>query len=260
MEVVSFEGRGSTVLFRPLSMAIMHWNRALAVEAYFSNRCSVIAMQARLLKSFQCIPAGFWTRPEINCYMGHNVQVNRGCDKSKNWNSLASITTPQNIEAMRDSTLQSPRRSARRHASVRDLKSRRNIYEAFLGTVFGDGIVVFSDEVHFHLNGSINRQNIHYWAETNPRILHQRFLQSPKITVWCAASSAGIVAPWFFEENEFTVTVNSGWYVKNVARLDELDLGDIWFQTNGATAHTLTTSIDVLREHPERLISIRGNL
>lgn len=44
-------------------------------------------------------------------------------------------------------------------------------------------------------------------------------------------------------------------------RLDELDLGDIWFQQDGATAHTSRASMAVLREHfPERLISIRGDL
>jgi len=44
-------------------------------------------------------------------------------------------------------------------------------------------------------------------------------------------------------------------------RLDELDLVDIWFQQDGATAHTSRASMAVLREHfPERLISIRGNL
>ena len=46
-------------------------------------------------------------------------------------------------------------------------------------------------------------------------------------------------------------------------RLDELDLGDIWFQhaPDGATAHTSRASMAVLKEHfPERLISIRGDL
>ena len=43
--------------------------------------------------------------------------------------------------------------------------------------------------------------------------------------------------------------------------LDELDLGDTWFQQDGATARTSRTSMAVLREHfPECLISIRGDL
>ena len=105
-----------------------------------------------------------------------------------------------------------------------------------------------------------------YWADTNPRELHQRPLLSPKVTVWCAISSTGIVGPWFFEENEVTVKVNSDRYVNMLEefflpRIDELDLGDIWFQQDGATAHTSRASMAVLREHfPERLISIRGDL
>ena len=62
------------------------------------------------------------------------------------------------------------------------------------------------------------------------------------------------------------MTVNSDRYVNMLEefflpRIDELDLGDIWFQQDGATAHTSRASMAVLREHfPERLISIRGDL
>ena len=81
----------------------------------------------------------------------------------------------------------------------------------------------------------------------------------------CAISSTVIVGLWFFEENEVIVTVNSNRYVNMLdfflPRINELDLGDIWFQQNGATAHTSRASMAVLREHfPERLISIRGDL
>jgi hypothetical protein len=44
-------------------------------------------------------------------------------------------------------------------------------------------------------------------------------------------------------------------------RLDEMDLGDIWFQQDGAMAHTSRASMAVLQDHfPGRLISLRGNL
>ena len=105
-----------------------------------------------------------------------------------------------------------------------------------------------------------------YWADTNPQELHQRPLHSPKVTVWCAISSGWIIGPWLFEENEVTVTVNSDRYVNMLQdfffpRVDELDLGDTWFQQDGATAHTSRASMAALREHfPEHLISIRGDL
>ena len=105
-----------------------------------------------------------------------------------------------------------------------------------------------------------------YWADTNPRELHQRPLHSPKVTVLCAISAGWIIGPWFFEENDVTVTVNSDRYVNMLQefffpRLDEFDLGDTWFQQDGAMAHASRALMAVLREHfAECLISIRGDL
>ena len=45
--------------------------------------------------------------------------------------------------------------------------------------------LIVSDEAHFHLNGTVNKQNFRYWASENPRELHQRPLHSPKVIVWC---------------------------------------------------------------------------
>ncbi|KAH0814400.1 hypothetical protein GEV33_008390 [Tenebrio molitor] len=76
--------------FLSLSVAIMRWKSgepAFAVEVYFSNGYSVIAT---IPKSLQCSHVGSCPRPEIICNMGHYVQTNRECDKTKNW-SLISI-------------------------------------------------------------------------------------------------------------------------------------------------------------------------
>ena len=149
------------------------------------------------------------------------------------------ITSPENIKAVRASILQSPWRSVHRHASdlgisdrsVRwilkddlhfhpykkvivqklsecNLTSRRNACEALLENISEDAIVYFSDEAHFHLTGCINKQNMHYCADTNPQELHQRPLHSPKVTVWCAISFTGVVGAcfsrkWGHSDNEF---------------------------------------------------------
>lgn len=34
--------------------------------------------------------------------------------------------------------------------------------------------VLVSDEVHFHLNGHVNKQNYRCWAATNPHFKHQK--------------------------------------------------------------------------------------
>ena len=96
-----------------------------------------------------------------------------------------------------------------------DFTSRRNGREAFLENVPEDAIVYFSHEAHFHfhMTGCRNKQNMCYWADTSTQELHQRPLHSPKVTVWYAIYSTGIVGPRFFEENEITVTMNSEQYV-----------------------------------------------
>ena len=91
----------------------------------------------------------------------------------------------------------------------RDLSSRRNACEVLLEVVPEDAIVFFNDEAHFHFCGSVNKQNMRYWADTNPRQLPERPLHSPKVAVWCAISSGGIIGLWFFGESEVTVTENS---------------------------------------------------
>ncbi|XP_039294955.1 uncharacterized protein LOC120353834 [Nilaparvata lugens] len=127
-----------------------------------------------------------------------------------------------------------------------------------------------SDEAHFHLCGAVNKQNFRYWAANNPRQLHERPLNSPKVTVWCAVSQFGVIGPYFFEDDNITVTVTSERYVTMLQtflqpKLEELaeeqDLGEIWFQQDGATAHTARISMDLLREmFPGRLISLRGDV
>lgn len=34
-------------------------------------------------------------------------------------------------------------------------------------------VIMMSDEAHFHLCGSVNKQNCRYWAAEDPRQLHQ---------------------------------------------------------------------------------------
>ena len=69
---------------------------------------------------------------------------------------------------------------------------------------------LMSDEVHFHVTGFVNQQNMRYWTAMDPRELHEQPLRSPKVTVWCAVGTFGVVGPFFFEnDNEEAITVNS---------------------------------------------------
>ena len=65
------------------------------------------------------------------------------------------------------------------------------------------------DEAHFHLCGTVNKQNFRYWAESNHKIIQDIPLHSPKLTVWCAISQFGVIGPYFFGDDGVTVTMNS---------------------------------------------------
>lgn len=78
----------------------------------------------------------------------------------------------------------------------------------------------------------------------------------------------GVVGPYFFEENGATVTVNSERYVNMlrnflIPKLRQLRVNRkrIWFQQDGATAHTADDSMRVLkRMFPHHVISRFGDV
>jgi len=103
--------------------------------------------------------------------------------------------TPENIEAVRRSVLQSPRCSARKHASAlgisnrsvrriphqdlhfhpykmavvqeltqQDWINRAEACQHLIERLPDDAIVFFSDEAHFHISGCVNKQNMRYWG------------------------------------------------------------------------------------------------
>lgn len=141
------------------------------------------------------------------------------------------------------------------------LKQKCNSSESFIDNIW------FSDESHFLLNGQENRQNTRFWGKNPPDEVRQRPLHSPKVTVWCALSSQGIIGPFFFEDrNGNAMTINKERYISilnqfwRALRSKCADtLQQQWVQQNGATSHTARVSMEWLSEHLEgRLISRRS--
>ncbi|GFW90963.1 uncharacterized protein TNCV_1758371 [Trichonephila clavipes] len=60
--------------------------------------------------------------------------------------------------------------------------------------------ILWTDEAHFHLDGSVNTHNCRIWETDNPHSTLQVPLHSPKVTVWCGFSASFILGPYFFEE------------------------------------------------------------
>jgi hypothetical protein len=107
---------------------------------------------------------------------------------------------------------------------------------------------------HFHLPGYVNNQNCRYRAPKNPQDVHQRPLYSNKFTVRCGIESFGVLGPYFFEDNNgAAVTVITEGHVEMLRNFCErelrrhaIDPPSVWFQQDGATAHTSRASMSVL--------------
>ena len=68
-------------------------------------------------------------------------------------------------------------------------------------------------KAHFHLPGQVNTQNCRVWASNAPDIVLEAPPLRPRVTVWCAMSSTGIIGPFFFEDADgYTLTVNKERY------------------------------------------------
>ncbi|GFU92216.1 DUF4817 domain-containing protein [Trichonephila clavipes] len=55
------------------------------------------------------------------------------------------------------------------------------------------GRILFSDEVHFWLNGYVNKQNCRIWSEANPQVYVETPLHPERLTVWRALWAGGIL-------------------------------------------------------------------
>ena len=93
--------------------------------------------------------------------------------------------------------------------------NRLRFSDQFLEILSHDTLQLMSDEANFHLSGCVNKQNLQYWAEENPKENFMRPLHRERVTVWCGVKQFGIIGPYFFEnENGSVVTMNSARYVK----------------------------------------------
>ena len=131
--MVSFVRSDLKVFFDISSVALMRWSseeRAVAVEAYFSKQKSFIATQRAFRIHFNVPPSGpVPDRKSIVTWVDKFKRT--GSTKRRRTGVPRPIRSPENIEAVRTSVLQSPQRSARKHASAlgisaffREVKSR----------------------------------------------------------------------------------------------------------------------------------------
>lgn len=286
-------------------VAMDRWSaehRAFAVEAYFKNNDSPVAARRIFARHFNIrrirdCPStqliGKWVRSfrEQGPVVGHGPGVSR------------TVRTDETIEAVRRDVIANPRLSLRKRSAALNLKKttvhkiikkdlefhpykiqitqkikqsdyglRLTYARTMLGRFprpRGYENIIFSDEAHFLLDGSVNKQNCRYWATENPEELHEKPLHSEKVTVWCGINAKGIIGPYFFEDDRHqTITVNSQTYSSMLENFLEAELennewvnGSTWFQQDGATPHTSRASMNIVRRiFPEKVISRYGDI
>ena len=278
----------------------MNWtgeHRAFAIETFIKSNESVITTIRAFRTHFAIGRHGQVPDRKTVLSWVSNFRATGSALKRKSTSRPRSARTPENIAAVRESVQRSPSRSAVKHAALlrlsdrtvrrilradlkfhpykmmivqelseRDWENRRACANDILQNVPQNALLITSDEAHFHLSGCVNKQNFRYWAPENPRHLHEKPLHSPRVTVWCAVGSFGVWGPYFFEEGGVTVSVTADRYIAMLhnflePKLRQLQHPDVWFQQDGASAHTARRTMDVLREmFPGHLISLRGDV
>ncbi|GFU35794.1 uncharacterized protein TNCV_1083571 [Trichonephila clavipes] len=119
--------------------------------------------------------------------------------------------------------------------------------------------ILWTDEAHFTLNGSINTKNCMHWGETNPHAVAPVPLFDAKVTVWCGITATFVLGPFFFEETTptgpATCSVTGSRYaamLKNYV-LPELRrrnaLNDIVWMQDGAPPHIARSVKRLLDQH-----------
>ena len=60
------------------------------------------------------------------------------------------------------------------------------------------GKVIWSDEVQFKMNGTVNRHNCVHWVPINPHIHVGKEVNLPGVNVWCGLSLCSLIGLFFF--------------------------------------------------------------
>ena len=181
-----------TAVYVPFSVYTMAWlgeHRAFVVEGFIKNGGSLVATQRAFRNRFA--PGRRDTVPDKKTiyHWVSNFRQTGSALKQASPGRPRTATGPENVAAVRASILKSPRRSARKHVAAlrlsdrsvrrilhRDVRMHRyNIVMAqkLKGSDFENctklcrdllnvrvtDVVFFSDEAHFHLSGTVNKQN-----------------------------------------------------------------------------------------------------
>lgn len=113
----------------------------------------------------------------------------------------------------------------------------------------GLDLTFYSDEAWFHLSEYINFQKSRIWSTKNPHEFRETPLHPIKIGVWIAMSRRRIIGPISFEEKINAHNYREILLGPFIEQLHANELQNVYFQQDGATAHTAHGKIDFLQEY-----------
>ena len=110
-------------------------------------------------------------------------------------------------------------------------------------------------------------QNCPIWGTENPHAYIEKPTHPKRVTVYCGFWSKDIIEPIFLEnEHGEAITVNGDRYRAMLneylfTKIEEENIGNIWFQQIGATCRTAEATLDVFSPvFEDRIISSRANV
>jgi hypothetical protein len=119
--------------------------------------------------------------------------------------------------------------------------------------------IVYTDEASFRTDGHVNMWNCRMWDYERPDNFVAEASQSAKqLTVWAGMSRHHIFGPYFFPStvtgDSYRAIISEMFIPDILERVGSID--NIWFQQDGAPAHTANDTKTFLRsQFNERLIS-----
>ncbi|GFT26553.1 uncharacterized protein TNCV_3603971 [Trichonephila clavipes] len=229
------------------------------------------------------VECSFWKRKQT-CFCGSNRESSTSGGRGQiTSNVLASTSVRRVAEALDTprSTVQKIMRNILRYYPYKlqfvqellphDFETRHLFSLQFLARLEVDPEwpwnILWTDEAHFHLDGSVNTHNCRIWETDNPHSTLRVPLHSPKVTVWCGFSASFILGPYFLEElgagGSVTCSITGQRYASLLRNkiIPDLQarqcLSRIIFMQDGAPPHITRCVMDVLKHHftEERLIS-----
>ena len=116
----------------------------------------------------------------------------------------------------------------------------------------------FSDEVHFQLDGYVNKQNYRHWGTQNPHLAVVRPLHPERITVWCAISYDDIIGPYFITDSITGPVYKEQILEKFIHSIRRRGMiKDYWFQQDGARPHRTQDNLSTIaRAIGDRIIGL----